>query len=321
MLYNTKSPGRPGLFAFLLLTCRMIVKSLPPVAAKALSVLLFVVVNYTVKAQLTADTLTRVSSGFVFTEGPAVNKRGDIYFTDQPRNQIWKYAIDGKLSLYMDSTGRSNGLYFDKNGNLLACADKNNELWSISPDKRVRILLKAPAGLAFNGPNDLRIDPKGGIYFTDPYYQRDYWLRKQAELPYQGVYYLANKKSKAVLVDSMMVRPNGIVGTADGKIVYVADIGAGKTYRYRVGKQGKLTDKTLFVEQGSDGMTLDEKGNLYISGNGVTVYNPAGKQVQFIPVPSKWVGNLCFGGARRNILFITASESVYTIPMLVRGIE
>lgn len=266
-------------------------------------------------------TLQRVSDQFKFTEGPAVDKTGAVYFTDQPNDKIWKYDTDGKLSLFMDKTGRSNGMYFDRQGNLITCADEKDELWSISPKGKITVLLADFQGHRFNGPNDLWIDPKGGIYFTDPYYQRDYWDRKKPDIEGQKVYYLPKGKKEALVVDADLKQPNGIVGTADGKHLYVADIRDNKTYKYQIQPDGTLTNRQLYVSQGSDGMTLDNKGNLYLTGKGVTVYNPAGKKIEFIPVPSGWVGNICFGGKDRTMLFITASEAVYTLPMQVRGAE
>ncbi len=265
--------------------------------------------------------LKQVSSQFTFTEGPAVNKKGDIYFTDQPNDKIWLYDTNGNLSLYLDKTGRSNGLYFDKKGNLISCADAKNELWSISPDKKITVLLTDFEGKKLNGPNDLWINPKGSIYFTDPYYQRDYWERKKPDIDGQKVYYLPKGSKKPIIVDADLQQPNGIVGTPDGKHLYVADIRAGKTYKYDIAADGALTNRQLFVSQGSDGMTLDNQGNLYLSGKGVTIYSPAGEKMGTIPVPSRWVGNLCFGGKGRNVLFITATESVYTLPMRVKGVE
>ncbi|HEX2848132.1 MAG TPA: SMP-30/gluconolactonase/LRE family protein [Chitinophagaceae bacterium] len=265
--------------------------------------------------------LSKISGQFSFTEGPAVNKKGDVYFTDQPNDKIWKYDVKGNLSLFMDSTGRSNGLYFDRQGNLLACADEKGELWSISPAGEKKVLLDNYGGKQLNGPNDLWIDPKGGIYFTDPYYQRDYWKRKQPAQDGMKVYYLPRNAKQARVVEDELVRPNGIVGTPDGRTLYVADIQADKTYRYKIGEDGKLDGKELFVPQGSDGITLDDQGNLYLTGSGVTIYNKEGVKIGHIPVPSKWVGNICFGGKKRNILFITASESVYTLKMSVRGVE
>jgi len=266
-------------------------------------------------------TLRRVSAQFTFTEGPTVDKKGTVYFTDQPNDKIWTYDTDGKLALFMDKTGRSNGLYIDKRGNLITCADQRNELWSISPDRKVTVLPATYQGRRFNGPNDLWLHPNGGIYFTDPFYRRPYWEHKEPEMAKQSVYYLPEGKTEAVLVDGELMQPNGIVGSLDGRHLYVADIGAGKTYKYAIGKRGQLTNRQLFVSQGSDGMTLDSRGNLYLTGNGVTVYDPTGKKLGTIPVPSPWVGNICFGGKDRKTLFITASESVYTLAMAVKGIE
>ena len=266
-------------------------------------------------------TLQRVSDQFKFTEGPAVDKKGNIFFTDQPNDKIWKYDTEGKLSVFMDKSGRSNGLYFDAKGNLIACADENNQLWSISPEKKVTVLLDGFNGVRFNGPNDVWIDKRGGMYFTDPYYQRDYWERKKPDMEGQNLYYLAKGTQEAVIVDADFVRPNGIIGSPDGKYLYVADIGADKTYKYQISKDGTLTNRQLFVPQGSDGMTIDNKGNLYITGKGATVYNSLGERIGNIPVPSGWVGNICFGGKDRKTLFITASESVYTLQMQVRGVK
>lgn len=265
-------------------------------------------------------SLVQVSKQFTFTEGPAVDKKGNIFFTDQPNDKIWKYSADGKLSLFMDKTGRSNGLYVDKKGRIIACADEKNELWAIDKGK-VSVLLDNIKGLKANGPNDLWIDPKGGIYFTDPYYQRDYWTRKKPEIDKQNVYYLAKGAKEVVLVDGNLKQPNGIVGTPDGKYLFVADIRDSKTYRYEIQADGKLANRQLFAPMGSDGMTLDSQGNLYLTGRGVTIYTKEGEKLGNIPVPSNWVGNICFGGKDRKTLFITASESIYTLQMQVKGVE
>ena len=269
----------------------------------------------------TKAKLIKVSGQFTFTEGPAVDKKGNIYFTDQPNDKIWKYDINGKLSMFMDKTGRSNGLYFDKNGNIISCADNKDELWRISPDKKVTVLLSNYDGHRLNGPNDLWIDAKGGIYFTDPYYQREYWDRKQPEIDGQKVYYLAKGKKEAVIVEDQLKQPNGIVGTPDGKTLYVADIGDWKMYRYHINDDASLSDRELLFPQGSDGITLDNKGNIYVTGKGVTIYNKDGVKIGHIPVPGDWTANVCFGGRDRKTLFITAKESVYIIKMNIKGVE
>lgn len=273
------------------------------------------------KLILPGAKLVKVSGQFSFTEGPAVDKAGNIFFTDQPNDKIWKYDINGKLSLFMSKTGRSNGLYFDNNGNLVACADLKNELWSISPQKKVTVLLKDFKGHRLNGPNDLWIDKKGGIYFTDPYYQREYWDRTKPDLEEQKVYYLAKGKKEAIVVANQLKQPNGIVGSPDGKKLYVSDIGDSKTYQYTINPDGSLSNRRLLFYEGSDGMTLDDQGNIYITGNGVTIYNKEGIKIGHISVPAEWTANVCFGGKDRKILFITAKESVYTIRMNVKGVE
>jgi gluconolactonase len=262
-----------------------------------------------------------ISKQFSFTEGASVDKKGNVFFTDQPNNKIWEYSTDGKLSVFLDSAGRSNGMYFDKKGNLVTCADEHEQLWSISPDKKVKVLLKDYQGHSMNGPNDIWIDAKGGIYMTDPYYQRPWWTRTKSDLDGQKVYYLPKGKDQPFIVDADLKQPNGIVGTPDGKYLYVADIKDNKTYKYAIEKDGTLSGRKLFVEQGSDGMTLDAKGNVYLTGKGVTIYNPEGQKIAHIAIPEPWTANLCFGGKDKDVLFITASTGIYTLKMNVRGVE
>ncbi len=271
------------------------------------------------QSKIISGELKLVSNQFSFTEGPAVDKKGNVFFTDQPNDKIWKYDIDGKLSVFLSKTGRSNGLYFDKKGNLIACADEQNQLWAINSHGKVKVLAKDLEGHKLNGPNDLWINPKrGGIYFTDPYYQRPYWERKKSDLNGEKVYFF--KKKNVIAVAEDLVKPNGIIGTADGKYLYVADIGDNKTYKYTISKDGTLMNRQLFAEQGSDGMTIDNHGNIYLTGKGVTVYNLEGKKIEHIAIPEDWTANVCFGGKDRNILFITASKSLYILPMKVRGV-
>jgi len=268
----------------------------------------------TVKPQL-------ISRQFKFTEGASVDKKGNVFFTDQPNNKIWEYDTKGKLSVFLDSAGRSNGMYFDHKGNLITCADEHDQLWSISQKKKIKVLLTNYNGHLMNGPNDIWIDNKGGIYMTDPYYQRDYWTRNKPDLNSEKVYYLPKGSIQPIIVDSTIKKPNGIVGTPDGKYLYVADIGANKTYKYIINKDATLSDRQLVILQGADGITLDEKGNIYLCGNGVTIYNPSGKKIGHIAINEPWTSNLCFGGKDKNVLFITASTAVYTVKMNVRGVE
>jgi gluconolactonase len=268
------------------------------------------------------DSLKLIARQFAFTEGPAVDKSGDIYFTDQPNNKIWKYSTKGQLSLFKDAAGRANGLYFNHQGQLLACADEKNEIWSISKNGQVTVLLSAVDGKKLNGPNDLWVDKKGGIYFTDPFYLRDYWTRKKPEIAGQKVYYLPpGKGKKPIVVADDVTKPNGIVGSADGRYLYVADIERNKTYRYSIESNGKLSGQAALIDQGSDGMTLDHQGNIYLTGKGVFIYNPTGQLIGHIEVNEPWTSNVCFGGKDRTVLFITASTAIYKIPMRTQQVD
>jgi len=260
--------------------------------------------------------LEKLAGEFKFTEGPSCDAAGNVFFTDQPNDRIMKWGVDGRLTTFLQPSGRANGTYFDAKGNLIACADEKNELWSIAPDGKASVLVKDYAGKLLNGPNDVWVRPDGGLYFTDPFYKRAYWQRGPQE---QGehVYYLAPDRAKLVRVTEDLVKPNGITGTPDGRRLYVADIGAKKTYHYAIQPDGALTGKSLFCELGSDGMTLDREGNLYLTGRGVSVFAPTGQKIEQIDVPESWTANVCIGGRDRQTLFITASKGLYAIRLRV----
>jgi len=267
------------------------------------------------------EQLDRLGGGYLFTEGPSSDRQGNVYFTDQPNDRILKWSLDGTFTEWMKPCGRSNGTCFDHHGNLITCADEENQLWSIAPDRKVTVLVKDFKGKLLNGPNDVWIRPDGGMYITDPLYPRDYWHRDPAsQQPGQYVYWLAPGAHELVPVDIDLQTPNGIVGTPDGKTLYVADLGANKTFRYQIEPDGKLTGKTFFCPLGSDGMTIDNRGNVYLTGHGVTVFDKTGKQIEHIDVPEAWTGNIKFGGAGHRTLFITASKSVYGLLMRVHGV-
>lgn len=298
-------------------------KLITMLAAVALSWLLFPVMAAEQANPVTAPgaSLEKVAGGFEFTEGPAADTEGNVYFTDQPNDRIVKHDVKGKTTDFMKPAGRSNGLCFDGKGNLIACADEKNELWSIDiKTKQVTVLVKEYGGKLLNGPNDVWVRPDGGIYFTDPYYKRNYWSRGPAEQDKQAVYYLPADRAKVVRVAEDLEQPNGIIGTPDGKTLYVADIKARKTYAYEIAANGALANKKLFCEMGSDGMTIDNEGNVYLTGNGVHVFDKAGKKVQHIEVKDeRWTANVCFGGNERRTLFITASKGLYAVRTRVQG--
>jgi gluconolactonase len=268
----------------------------------------------------------KLAGDFQFTEGPTADAAGNVFFTDQPNNRILRWSVDGKLSTFAQPAGRANGMCFDARGNLLVCADENTELWLIPAAAVARgtldgkqVLAREYRGKRLNGPNDVWAHPGGALYFTDPFYKRPWWSWDQMPQDGQHVYRLSPDHQTLTRVAEGLKQPNGIVGTPDGRTLYVADIGDRKTYRFTIREDGSLADRALFCELGSDGMTLDAEGNLYLTGRGVTVFDKTGRQIEHIPVPENWTANVCFGGADRQTLFITASKGLYAVRTRVKG--
>jgi gluconolactonase len=263
--------------------------------------------------------LEKLAGDFKFTEGPTADKDGNVFFTDQPNNRIMKWSVDGKLSTFMQPAGRANGMFFDAQGNLIACADEKMELWSITPDGKHTVLAKEYEGKPINSSNDVWVRADGSLFFTDPFYKREWWTHDKPPQGTEQVYFLSADRKTLKRVTTDLLQPNGIVGTPDGKKLFVADIRAGKTYSYDIQSDGSLENKKLHCELGSDGMTLDTEGNLYLTGRGVIVFDKTGKKIGTIDVPERWTANVSFGGKDHKILFITASTGLYSIQTKYRG--
>ncbi|WP_439629359.1 SMP-30/gluconolactonase/LRE family protein [Gemmata sp.] len=260
----------------------------------------------------------KLADGFKFAEGPASDAQGNIYFTDQPSDRILKWSTDGKLSTFLEKSGRSNGLCFGPDGKLWACADEKNELWKIDTATKEHVTAaKDHGGKLLNGPNDVWVRPDGGAYFTDPFYKRSYWTRGPQEQEKNGVYYVT-PKGEVRLVDGDFDQPNGIIGTSDGKKMYVSDVRRRKIYAYEIATDGSLVKCQHFCDGVSDGMTLDSEGNLYLSSDKVYVHDKSGAKVAELAVPER-PSNLCFGGKDGKTLFITARQGLYSIRARVTG--
>ena len=259
-------------------------------------------------------SLIELAGGFQFTEGPAADAEGNVFFTDLRVSRIHRWSIDGKLTVYREDSGGANGLFFDSKGNLLACEGDRGRITSVDPQGKVTVLADQYNNKRFNKPNDLWIDPKGGVYFSDPVYGG-------ADIVQNGehVYYIPPDRSSVIRVIDDMVRSNGLIGTRDGKTLYVTDAGARETYRYAIGDDGTLSNKTLFVSVGSDGMTIDTEGNVYLTENGVLVFDPSGKLIERIDIPNRPT-NVCFAGSDRQTLFITGRSTVHSIRTRVQGV-
>lgn len=261
-----------------------------------------------------------VAEGFKFAEGPARAPNGDLYFVDFRANKILRWDVEvGKLSTVTDDSYGVNGMQFDGHGRLLGCqGDKRRVVaMNAASGKVLEVLADNFGGKRFNNPNDLWIDPRGGVYFTDPAYSR-----KQSELELDGrhVYYVRPGDKQVLQVTTEFHTPNGIVGTPDGKLLYITDRRLNRTWRYKIEENGTLTGRELFCKVGADGMTLDALGNLYTTpqANAIRVFDPAGKELPAIPLPTP-ASNVCFAGKDGRTLFITSIKALYSIPMSVTG--
>jgi gluconolactonase len=299
------------------------------------------------------------------TRDPAT---GDVYFVDQNSNKILKYSVDGVLSTFMHPAGYSNGMSFDRFGKLIACADERNELWEIStnvtevvpypeplnpavgapspggdielPEYKVIMDGEYNGGL-LNGPNDVWAMPDNSLFFTDPFWSRSWWSPGRVQEQDTWTVYrlsadrqtLTRALAKFATTDGKTGQgsPNGIIASVDGKTLYVAHGPGGpgaEAFAYDVAADGTLSNGRLFAKFASDGMTMDNQGNMYMTtpGNtnpggqgGVTVVNIAsGQSIGFIPVP-EGTSNVAFGGVDQSTLYITAGSGFYSIPTKVKG--
>ena len=257
----------------------------------------------------------KLAGGFKFTEGPAVAANGDVYFTDIPNNRIHKWAVsEKKLSIFAEESNGANGLYFADDGSLYACQGNAKRVVAYTPDgSDTSSLAKRYDGKKFNKPNDLWIDAKGGVYFSDPNYGN-----KELSQDGMHVYYIQPGGGDVVRVADGFKTPNGLIGTPDGSMLYIADIGDGKIYRYAIQEDGTLKDRKLFCESGSDGMTLDQHGNVYLTAGSVKVFSPMGEQIADLKFPER-PANVVFGGKELKTLYVTARTGFYSLDMAVTG--
>lgn len=294
--------------------------------------------------------LDTIQKGFAFTEGPAVDKNGNVFFTDQPNDKIYKWdATTRQITTFLSGSGRSNGLAFDKQGYLIACADLHGELWKIAPDGSHTVLVNHYEGKLLNGPNDVWINPvTAGIYITDPMFPRKYWdatdprktgnpswppTHSEQAISGKGghVYYLAPGSDRLVRVTTQPgwdadCWPNGIVGSPDGKKLFVNKWEAnnrGGTWIFDIGTDGALSNMRKFIDTGGDGMSMDERGNIYISNSlGVTAFDKQGHKIFNVSVGEGGATNNVFAGANNKLLFITGStDRVTSLKMNVEGVE
>ena len=279
-----------------------------------------------------------VAAIVAFTEGPAVDPAGHVYFTDTHNSRILKLATDGTLSTFRQPSNRANGLVFDLQGRLLAC-EGGDRAAGTAPrvtrtdlaTGRVETLAERYQGRPLNAPNDITIDGRGRIYFTDPG-------------PASAVYRIdADGRLARILAAPDIQRPNGLIISPDDKTFYLveangADKGARMIRAYDLGPDGSLANPRVFHDfypgRSADGLCIDASGNVYAAAGlhrrrgtsetldtrpGVHIFSPAGKLLDFLPVPEDTITNCAFGGADLKTLYVTAGKTLFRFQTSMEG--
>ena len=266
-----------------------------------------------------------VQGGFEFTEGPAWDSETQtLYFTDIPNTAIHRLAADGKISLFTKDSKHTNGIWITGDGRMLGCQMDGQVVEYDKQTGEAKSLASEYEGKRFNAPNDLVIDAAGGIYFTDPLFRAP----KPLPQTVQAVYYILG--DQVTRVTDNIAAPNGIGLSPDKKRLYVCPSMQETMLAYDVLENGKLSAAKAFckVEQpagksntGADGITLDEKGNVYITTHiGVQIFSPAGKQIGVISFPEQ-PANVCFGGPEFKTMYVTARKGLYRVKMPIAGLR
>ncbi len=273
-----------------------------------------------IDAILEPDSLQQIAKGLKFTEGPVWCPDGYLLFSDIPADIIYKWTLDGKLSIFRSPSGNSNGLTLDRQRRLIACEHGNRRVSRTELDGTIKSIAEKYNNKRLNSPNDVVVKSDGSIYFTDPPYGVDPAKR---ELDFQGVYRISPDGDLTLLLDDF-VKPNGLVFSPDEKILYIADTERKYVKAYDVKSDGTLTNGRIFADlsaekqHGPDGMKVDEMGNLYVTSGVVWVFDKTGKHLGNIVTPEA-PANCAFGGSDNKTLFITARTSVYKVQLKVKG--
>jgi gluconolactonase len=263
--------------------------------------------------------MTRMATGFGFTEGPVWDSKGFLYVSDEEQNKIYRVYPDGHNESVVD-LGDPDGNTFDGRG-LLDCASVLRAIIRVSPDGHYQVLADRYQGKRFNSPNDVVAGPDKAIYFTDP--TLDLPKGEKQEIPFQGVYRL-DRKGRVQLLIQDMSQPNGLAFSPDGKRLYVDDSEQKNIRVFDFAAGGHVSNERVFGEENQpggvpDGMRLDKSGNLYVTGpEGIWIWDAQGNHLGTIVVPEQ-PANLAWGDADYRTLYITAGKSVYRIRCKATG--
>jgi len=270
-----------------------------------------------------AGEIKKLHSGLQFTEGPAWDGKGNLYFSDIPANRIYRMDSSGELTVFLEPSNFANGLMFDRHGNLVACQMDGRVVQINTATKEVKVLAAEYGGKRFNAPNDLVIDRAGGVYFSDPHF------RAPMPLPQEklAVYYIDPQGKVTRLIDDLKA-PNGVLLSPDEKTLYVIPSLQKEVMAYPIESPGKLGPERVFFSlvqpegrdgTGGDGGTVDSQGNVYVtSAVGIQVISPQGKLLGVIELPEQ-PANCTFGGPDLKTLYATARTSLYAVPMEISG--
>ncbi|PYR24591.1 MAG: gluconolactonase, partial [Acidobacteria bacterium] len=277
-------------------------------------------------------TVQLIKDGFQGTEGPVGTPDGGLYFTDPYASKMYKMDKNGNVTLWREDTGGTSGIFLLKNGRLLGAETGRHRLVAIDPDGKLTPLATAGVGgRALRLTNDIMVDKKGGIYFTDPAPFAFAGQPEPTEKPPGFVYYLT-PKGNLTLIDDQITRPNGISLSFDGKILFVADTDTENLWAFDVQPDGTTKNRRSFVKlhdpqprpdgtlrSGADGMAIDTESRLYVTtSSGVQVIDRRGQYLGTIRVP-KNPSNLAFGGPDRRTLYITGRDSLFSVKVLSQG--
>ena len=275
--------------------------------------------------------IDRLATGFVFTEGPLWNAReGYLIFSDIPANQIKKWAPDNGISDFRIPSGKSNGLTYDKQGRLIACEHANRRVSRTEADGTVVTIADTyddDGVKKLNSPNDAVVKSNGSVSFTDPHWglTADFGELGNEELGYRGVYRLSPDGATLTLLTKVFPTPNCLCFSPDESVLYIDCTQSMIVTAHDVQSDGTIANgRTILHQEGEggapDGMKIDEHGNVYVTGpGGVWVCTSEGKLLGIIRIP-EMAANLAWGGENWDTLFVTASTSLYRVPMKVRGI-
>ncbi len=266
--------------------------------------------------------ITRVASGFGFTEGPVWDPAGFIYVSDEEQNKIYRLHVDGRKEEVI-SLGDPDGNTYDRKYRLIDCASVLRAIIEVTPDGHYTVLADKYEGRKFNSPNDVIIGTDGAIYFTDP--TLDLVKGEKQEISFQGVYRL-DAQGGVRLLTKDLTQPNGLAFSPDGKHFYVDDSAEKNIRAYDVTPDGSLSNGRIFGDEKGephdgvpDGIKVDERGDLFVTGpKGIWVWDAQGHHLGTIVTPEQ-PANLAWGDKDYRTLYITATTSVYRLRTKVRG--